>query len=467
MLWQAKSQQILIVALLMLVALFSWGCWMYPLFTGASEIAVMPIILSMCWIGSMTFYGDAIRKRHLYFSERPISRTLVWWTRMFIPASAILVIVGVAWLSKGRLPYLQNVLVSVGVFGFAICSLVSMAATRPILGILGGPVLFVLIMVVQLTYLNDYADYFSWSWIAAIPVVFATWRLLPRWKRGHRGLGFDARVVAYMLLGMLCLLVAIYGYRIASIPAEMPQWRTAMLNDDVEAQSEDTSDATPFDHDKHMVERQEVLTQWRNTDAVYQAEYLAEYQKYQADLRKRLLVLASTARQAILDGELDSSFLFSQVEKDEETVLIDLSGSPRSMVSDVLQSVAPESLRRESREFAIKQAWRRYQEQSWLIGSQTDSYYTPKTIAGLSTGQSLLKYPWERLRADRFVDLAVKETLQYVQTPTFGADVIERLAWCWEAVYDRRNPAQAPMVPISLQSDSLLKQLRASVPAEG
>ena len=459
MLWQAKSQQLMPVVLLTLVASFSLGRWSYIRFSGLFEFVVIPVVMSMCWIGSMTFYVDTIRKRHLYFSERPISRTLVWWTRMLIPASAILIIVAGAWL--WTLPYLQKLPFSVGVFGFAICSLVSMAATRPMLGILGGPVLFVFVMSVQASYLNDYIDYLTWSWIAAIPVLFATWRLLPRWKRGHRGLGFGSRVVAYILLGMLCLVVAIYGYRIASIPAEMPQWRAAMLQDNVKLGSVVDSDVAPFDLDKHTKERQDILKRWRLSDS-----------KALADLGKRLLALSTAARQAILDGDLDSSYLFSQIEKDEQMVLVDLFSMRLSVASGLLQSIAPESLRKESREFALKQAWQLYQIRSWRDESRTDALYNEKTFAGLFVGRSVSKHSWERLRADRYVDLAVKETIEYLQAPLADDNATERLNARWRNVYGQSYIGQSyiasvPPVPISLFSDFLIKELRRLVPEGG
>ncbi len=37
----------------------------------------------------MTFYGDTVRKRYLYFAARPIDRTGIWLTRMALPLAAI------------------------------------------------------------------------------------------------------------------------------------------------------------------------------------------------------------------------------------------------------------------------------------------------------------------------------------------------------------------------------------------
>ncbi|MGV3486516.1 MAG: ABC transporter permease [Planctomycetaceae bacterium] len=456
LLWQAASQQAApaLTLTLLVVAAQSWRWQRTP----GGFLAIIAVA-SMCWLGSMTFYSDTLRRRHFYFAERGLSRSSVWLTRMALPCVLLLVIALTKWSAHGNELNDEYVPFAAGLTGFAIGSLMSMSAARPILGLIVSPVLLAVVLATLGFVLYDYANYWPAFVLATIPILFATWRLLPRWSLGRRGIGFDARVVAYLLLGILLVCVYVVGHRVTTIPAALPEWREAMLAEDTPQSADDpelTNDYLTIRHSFYSA----ADGQRGDNDAL-----LHEIPK--------LLDAARKIREAVVRGEVAPEFLYRHVEPDEEAAIrqawvvqsIRHSQGGQKVSSELLSTVASPSLRRQSREAALTREWQDYQAQSWRDHKLPGSPYGFKEFLGRPVANRHAQYSFERLRADRFVDAATRETLDYLRSAKSAVDVEEtkRIQWLWQNVFDMQSIAANQVTPFSLETERSIRSLRATL----
>ncbi len=455
LLWQAASQQAApTTSLTIFVLAATVGCQLAKNnWNAIFPIMGMSIVLDMCWLGSLTFYSDTLRRRHLYFAERGLSRNRVWLTRMAIPSAAIVVIATFVWLVFPDHSYdLDFVHIStvIGCVAFAIGSLVSMMATRPVLGLIVSPTLVVMSLMLSSTLFNYYADYLPSILLAAIPILFATWRLLPRWSRGRRGIGFDARVAGYLLLGPLLVCVYLFGHRIVTTPAEMPEWRAARFAELVEIPE---SDNYPIGEYETALQ---VFNKPRNYEDTESALPAATY----------LIEVTRDCREAIVRGELHPSVL-TKIEQGEASVLAQIKygiylEDAASYRSRILAALASDSLRRDSRRAALISDWRSYQSQSWRDTKLPGMPYAPKTFGGVTVAWQHYAYSFDRLRADRFVDAATKATLEYIESDAVQPtdETVQRLQALWCNAFDVPSVYAEAALPISLQADLWIAELR-------
>ena len=150
---------------------------------------------------------------------------------MALPISVVLL--AFAWniwmLNRGYRPATSQVWFFSSTIVFACGALASIWVARPILAFLVGPVFALCIGLALGTGLQPYPDYLDlWS-LAAIPLLFATWRLQRRWMNSRRDAGFHWRCVAYVLLGPLVVYISIFGHRFATMPKDIPQWKATTL----------------------------------------------------------------------------------------------------------------------------------------------------------------------------------------------------------------------------------------------
>jgi len=449
LLWQAASQQAVPVITIMVLAIISW---LYSKLVNEGSLSTEKVLLSvmnyfgMSVLGSLVFYSDTIQQRRLFFAERGLSRSLVWFTRMTIPATVLLIITILNWQVE---PYRSiTFLRFLPVLAFTVGALISLAAARPVLGLIATPVLLMFLWACLSSLFQGYRYSNNWPspLLAAIVALYATWRLFPRWLMGRRGIGFDLRVAGYLMLGVLVAYVYAFGHRWSTIPAALPEWRTEMLS---------------------MKSSEQEVNNWSSTDYTQAKEYLDRAVKT-SDLDLQMLacvkMLDATrlARETIVKGQLEPRLLFQSIETDEAAALQSLSyvlNGPleKQYLLPAIPSLASDSLRRQSRQVAIVDEWKKYQSQAWRDERTPDSPYAPKTFLDQQTGLYNIGYSFERLRTDRFVDAATKATLEYLDRDASKASSseAEQLRWLWVNVDDtHREP------PFSVESDRLVSRVR-------
>ncbi len=455
LLWQAASQQAAPALGLTVLALAASYVASVGRRNPFVELTSMIIVLSLCWLGSLTFYSDTLRRRHFFFADRGISRTRVWLTRMALPSGAMLLFAIASASMYGRFwdDRSEYAVIVIGLVGFAVGSLSSLLATRPVLGQIVSPVLLAVISAGLFGFvLIDFESYWPAMLLAAIPMLFATWRLLPRWSRAQRGIGFDGRVVGYVLLGMLSVFIYIHAHRLATVPAALPEWRAARLAEPITTASTYTGSTTDYFEAQQTFSALPAITHMDVATRVCTES----------------LVQSRKAREAIIRGELSPSFL-TRLEHDEAKILsrcrsLRIGTTDPQLLTKVLDQLASDSLRRDSRRAALVSEWRGYQSQDWQNPQLLGRTYSPKKLFGKAVAPRHANSWIERWRADRFVDAATNATLKYVDKGQSqpSRDESRELRSLWKNVYDMRSNADDQNLPISLEADKLIAELRLS-----
>lgn len=57
---------------------------------GEQSLVVVVACVAFCWLGCFAFQGDNLQQRIRFLSDRGVSPTKVWWTRMWIPLTIVL-----------------------------------------------------------------------------------------------------------------------------------------------------------------------------------------------------------------------------------------------------------------------------------------------------------------------------------------------------------------------------------------
>ncbi len=206
-----------------------------------TEFSPLVVALGSCWLGTLAFYGDNVRRRCAFLADRGLSPSHVWWTRLAPSALCLALLLSLAislrflpanWRWHGIFSNTRNhpaLLPSLLLVGFAFGQLVGQWVRRPTLAFFGAPAYGLFSCMVLFFLFSIYGSY-AWTSILMVPVLlFATWRLTRRWLDDRIDGGFHGRVLAYTALATLMPILAIFGHRYATIPAEMPQWRSEML----------------------------------------------------------------------------------------------------------------------------------------------------------------------------------------------------------------------------------------------
>jgi ABC-type transport system involved in multi-copper enzyme maturation permease subunit len=221
LLWQAASQQARPVFAILGLFFALWICLFridfleYDLKTFVLVNSAFPLAyLGMSLLGSLTFYFDALHRRHLFFAERGISPKLVWLSRFALPATALVIAVIIT-LSLSSLVDEKRSWISFHIVGFGFSALAVLVANRPILGLIASP-LFVLFLfgsatglLENITGTNFFSDAYLWSLLlVAVASLIGTWRFLPHWLEGSSGIGIRLKVCGY---AAICFLVVVVG----------------------------------------------------------------------------------------------------------------------------------------------------------------------------------------------------------------------------------------------------------------
>ncbi|MCS7470539.1 hypothetical protein NZK35_28135 [Stieleria sp. ICT_E10.1] len=239
LLWQAVRQNVWILLILTLVGVLGvtfavWGRG------NGEELASLVTAMALFGIAGSTFYGDSVRKRCVFLADRGVSPTLIWRTRLMPTAIAcgliclVLLLNQLLWnlTHQYGLVWFDELTLSMMLLfvGYALCQLVSQWAPRPVFAFLASPVISVLAFLLFYPLFDAYREGALLAAMASMPVLlFASWRLTPRWLSGSTGRSYTTRFVGYFSLAIILPYLLVLGVRSATIPTEQTQWRTRML----------------------------------------------------------------------------------------------------------------------------------------------------------------------------------------------------------------------------------------------
>lgn len=211
--------------------------------SGSESFGVLVYPLSLFMIAALTFYGDSVRKRCLFLSDRGISPTLVWVTRVGPTLLITLMILSVAsvmivfqsstpWHAIFSSRYGEMIvrMFVIGIAGFAISQLASQWSPRPALAFFAAPVLFFVGAFVLGGLLMFYANAWGILLVSAAILCFASWRLMPKWMAGETGRGYVVPFLSYLAFSLILPYVLVLGTRWVTMPAKQTQWRNQMLS---------------------------------------------------------------------------------------------------------------------------------------------------------------------------------------------------------------------------------------------
>lgn len=399
-----------------------------------SEFASIGIAICGSWLGGLAFYGDNVRKRNAFFSDRGISPTRVWWTRLALPiACAGLLIV----LSESlRSVNSTSVVTIVMIVAFAFGQLVGQWMKRPVLTFFMSPAGTAIAAMVLLIVFTFYADY-HWTAILAAPVLlFASWRLAGRWLSGDTDYGYQWRAFAYSALSVAVPLVAIFVLRTISTPAVMPQWRSQVMSvktptfnsysngilfrsnnimpDAFSAAGLADSFGRATYEVKEELLRQELASEeigiYVGLDDI--RSLLSLSPRNDTELQHAgievLLKWATQVREGALEGEYPLIDLDTAAEASEALAVSAISEhlsvfGPTKELKSMVDSIPDADLRLRSRRMALIGEWKAYNRTQWVRQSPGFVNYG-KVFAYRPIAHRIARLPFERTRADRFID---------------------------------------------------------------
>ncbi len=307
-----------------------------------------------------------------------------------------------------------------------------------------------------------YPTYLASVWLVAPILLFATWRLTPRWLAGKFDWRYNGAVVGYTVLAVLVPIVAVQGSRFLTMPERMPRWRAEMLAIDDPAvdaieQLSNSAWGVPtelaiglgssqaIDQARTISDLQALLEQELANDGPVGSyigyddidEYLSfgspnRFQSTQvvnilraADADQRLqlqlrgiavlLKWSHTIREHVAAGRL-SGWSLSYADRAESLAIASLRRLTEQQgttpeLARLVDSIPSQDLRRRSRRIGLIGEWRAYQKRPWTVEIDGVSYYH-RVFLGTSLAHGLAWNPLERMRADRFIDLATRRTLE-------------------------------------------------------
>lgn len=460
--------------------------------------AFAPLIVAIAasWIGGLTFYSDNVRQRCIFFSDRGVSPTRVWWTRQLIPviSIAVLIVVSAGCLSvvaadrRGdEIDWLFPVMI---VVSFAFGQVISQWMKRPVLVFFGAPSFALISSIPLLMVLSLYIEY-EWAPMLMAPVLLlATWWLTDRWLKGRVDAGYATRVVAFTLLALLMPVLAIGVDRLRTTPPELTAWRTEMLaktgpaidafqGNPRLAWSQTNTRLQPrmgvvlFEEIDSVDEHLEMLEQELTAESLGDyvafddaAEYLAALHggaktvegralfdsaspQEQLELQHAAIAVflkwATVIREGVLDGTespLETQRIAEPSERHAVDALYALAAQsgPNPELLALYEQIPSERLRLESTRTSLITQWRSFDRTPWFRIADD------MTIYGKNFGLDPVAYrvdwiPFEQLRGQRYIDLATKRTLEVLEVgfPVYGSETERELVKLWNEGF---NPVE-------------------------
>lgn len=391
-----------------------------------AEIAPLIVWVSVAWIGGLTFYGDNVRRRVDFFADRGVSATQIWLSRLLLPTMLSVVLLIVA--SRGR-PVILDVATWMSLiwiaFGFG--QLVGQWVRRPVLTFFAAPTFAAVVAFFHALIFSLYYPYLWLTFFVTPVLLFASWRLTSRWIANRIDFGYHWRVVAYSALAIALPIACLFAIRIATTPELDVAWRSKMLQSN--PLDESSSDATwispiAFGHvgvsgEFEELDEEGVLLQLQkelDSDTVGEHivfdEAITLLDQDSAVTRKTIEVLlkwSRVVREQTLNGNAGFALLESAAERSESRAVSHLQAisgmNPSTEIAELIEQIPDAELRKKSRRMAIIQEWNRYRSVSWKGAT---GIVEPKTFMNALVAYSVKQIPFERKRADRYVDEMTK-----------------------------------------------------------
>lgn len=456
--------------------------------TDAGPLALLVLSATYLWLGAISFYGDSLRRRCGFFADRGVSPSMIWLTRLIPTAGLALVMLVPAMIvenitnnteSSHRYDFVAFLLLL-----FAVGQLVSQWSLRPILSFFAAPVLASTTFFLLVYWFGIYAS-FRWTIGLMVPVLlFATWRLTPRWLLDGMNRQYHLRAAAFLGLAILVPYLCIFGGRWATTPPQMTQWRKQMLAigtpnaslasdwdvDRLESESVspdawqnataparyDINDALRGDLSErleselaatqaigHFVSYNELFSILINVfgaraitvDAQESRKYSAAWAHQPIDAKSRKLGTQAIAvaldwsrriRELVIEGKEPLITLISVAEPCELHAVrsmrrLQASHPNAPELSGLRNGVSRKDLRRRSRTIAVIEDWQRFQRDSWDSGK---SFADTRLLR-----QNFRWVPIEKTRSERYLDLVTKQLLEQLKSEVFFESDQEYEQW--------------------------------------
>ena len=236
--------------------------------------SVLLTYLLATWLGCLAFYHDSVGRRCAFLSDRGISPTAIWWTRLLFPCLLLGVVMLGSWIRdlimrRSMAPVaFSNVSVIHLLIAFACGQLVAQWSQRPLFSCFAAPTSAACVTVVMsLVFASDlYPEYWGLMSFVVPALLFATWRLTRRWLEGRLDWAFNGRVIGYTALALVVPCIALFGHRWVTTPAEMTGWRETMRRLEVPGPPIGQGRQVPPAWKQALVPHQGLYVQIRNLD---------------------------------------------------------------------------------------------------------------------------------------------------------------------------------------------------------
>lgn len=407
------------------------------------DLSPLLIALGASWIGGLAFYGDNVRRRCAFFADRGVSPPKIWLTRIIIPVLCGLTLVTIALLvglgDPTRRPTIACVIIVMLSFG----QLVSQWSQRPVMTFLAAPAYTVIATSVMFIVMELYSTY-QWTTVLVAPVLlFASWRLCDRWLDGRIDGGYNGKVLGYTALAVALPILVVMGSRYVSTPEPMPQWRNQMLainiTDNADRQilngidlrgiSPDVYSRGGFAFEFQSLTREAQIQRLQeelesdhlgevvSLDDIHQLLHTSPIQEPELHFAALSVLLKwdNLVRQNVINGKYTLRELEQIAERAEWEAVGALERVPPSAMDSellrLLDSIPDRELRSQSRRNGLITLWKMYDQMPWTY-EQGDRTYYGKYLMSDSVAGGVAWIPLERTRSDRFVDKAIRLTLE-------------------------------------------------------
>ncbi|WP_040770158.1 ABC transporter permease [Novipirellula maiorica] len=459
------------LTLLGFVVLFMWHTSTQPQDEATQVLAHTALVAISSWLGALAFYGDTVRNRSVYFADHGIRPSLIWGTRIGPPLVCCLVLAGISvWVNDG-------VTAAMMLASFAFGQLAATVTPRATLGLLTAPLYPAFSCSILVPFFGLYPNYIA-TVILMVPVLLlATWQLIHRWLEQRRDTTFQWMVLAVVLIAFVTPMVTVAGLRFSSTPSIDPQWRSEMFQrshaianmpakfDRVELNP--VVSATIFERfyrepefltlnarllaeleDLQVIGDEvtfgEIHALFRAQDTALRQQGLTEDEM--AEMQRNALTVMAAWATVVRENAVQAASSLEQVslvaDFGEEYLLryIDMIGGTDAQIAEIVSRIPDRDLRRRSREVALVQAWNDYQRRQWKRVSP-DAWRYERRFANEVFNSPRTAMSFERERHDRFVDEAVKLTLEQSVHgwPVAGSPEFDRRTEYWNQLTGPRS----------------------------
>ncbi|GAA5509863.1 hypothetical protein [Novipirellula caenicola] len=474
LLWQHVEQSKWLMGTLTvigLIVLLFWYAHPSRLDDGMQVLSQVAMATIASWLGALAFYGDTVRSRSVYFADHGIRRSVVWGTRIGPPLACCLLLAGISVWMTGAVTMAAIMLAA-----FAFGQLAATVTPRATLGLLTAPIYPAFGLSILVPFFGLYPNY-VYTVIFIFPVLLlATWRLTNRWLEQRRDVWFQWTVVAFVLIAFVTPMVMVAGLRYSSMPSIDPQWRSEMFqrslaisNLQTKSTLESSSQAVlvaPFEtvyhepefsslNDRLLAELNELQeigdeVKFGEIHALFRANEIHLRQQgltvdEVAEMKRNALKVMAAWATAVRQNAVQATSSFGTVslvaDFGEEFLLryIDTIEGTDEQIAEIVSRIPDQELRRASRAVVLVQAWDEYQRGRWTKVTP-DAWRYERRFADVLLNSPATFLSLERARSDRFLDKAVRLTLDQLEheLPRKGSPAFAQRAEYWNEFAGQR-----------------------------